>query len=531
MSKEPQPAREAIEDPLDEIWRDDLLDRRLDAEHLLDFLVKRGRRRAESGKPGSYVLNLDADWGRGKSFFMSRLHEMIEKKSHPTVFVNAWKDDFADDPLTAVMAEFDAYMDAEFPQESNAGTDIRETYNSLKRNFLPAAGLLVKGAARRMASKAVGEGLDEAWSLIASDNSDEQSRGENSSQAEDLEWNAEEYVNAAGQGIGNALGKLIDQTARLEIAEFRASKASLTTFRNSLARFLSALEHNGHKKLPFFVLVDELDRCRPTYAISMLERIKHLFNVPNVVFVLATDTRELAAAIGAVYGPSFSSRLYLQRFFDQSYVLPEPSTERLVEFALEESEVDLRKVHSPLKGQDHVEFMAGFADHYSLTLREIERSIDVLASVTLSWQHPFPIENVAMFPLIVAYVRNLDLKSFWAGGSPVREMLKHPSDKEWQRHQMINGQLGRTEGNVNLVDFMIKVLDRGNQNLRKIQEEMPRVDPFQNRTLVKDIVLRQVFEREERGLNRGSDILTVIASYPKFIKRAGRFVSPGHKVN
>ena len=33
------------------------------------------------------------------------------------------------------------------------------------------------------------------------------------------------------------------------------------------------------------IFIDELDRCKPTYAIKLLERIKHYFNQEKITFV------------------------------------------------------------------------------------------------------------------------------------------------------------------------------------------------------------------------------------------------------
>jgi hypothetical protein len=82
-----------------------------------------------------------------------------------------------------------------------------------------------------------------------------------------------------------------------------------------------ALEDNPNKQV--FIFIDELDRCRPTYAIEMLETVKHLFDIPNFIFVLSTDTSQLQHSIKAVYGHDFDSHEYLSRFFEQRLTLPE----------------------------------------------------------------------------------------------------------------------------------------------------------------------------------------------------------------
>ena len=50
------------------------------------------------------------------------------------------------------------------------------------------------------------------------------------------------------------------------------------------------------------IFIDELDRCRPTFAIETLEVVKHFFNVPNVVFVFSLDMNQLQKSIKTIYG-------------------------------------------------------------------------------------------------------------------------------------------------------------------------------------------------------------------------------------
>ena len=52
---------------------------------------------------------------------------------------------------------------------------------------------------------------------------------------------------------------------------------------------------------PLIVMIDELDRCRPSFAVEFLETAKHLFAVDQVVFVLAVNRKELAHAVKALY--------------------------------------------------------------------------------------------------------------------------------------------------------------------------------------------------------------------------------------
>lgn len=53
------------------------------------------------------------------------------------------------------------------------------------------------------------------------------------------------------------------------------------------------------------IIVDELDRCKPTFAIEFLEKLKHIFDVDNLVFVTFINHNELANTVKGIYGESF----------------------------------------------------------------------------------------------------------------------------------------------------------------------------------------------------------------------------------
>ena len=72
------------------------------------------------------------------------------------------------------------------------------------------------------------------------------------------------------------------------------------------------------------VFIDELDRCRPSYAIELLETGKHIFAVNHVVFVIAVNRSELSHSVKVLYGNDFGADGYLRRFFDMDFRLPEP---------------------------------------------------------------------------------------------------------------------------------------------------------------------------------------------------------------
>jgi hypothetical protein len=108
------------------------------------------------------------------------------------------------------------------------------------------------------------------------------------------------------------------------------------------------------KGKPLVYMVDELDRCNPTFAVKVLERIKHLFDVPNVVFVLSIDKRQLACSVKGFYGSNeIDADEYLRRFIDVDYYLPKPDAELFCDYLYDYYEYDSFLKNENRIGQDN----------------------------------------------------------------------------------------------------------------------------------------------------------------------------------
>lgn len=91
----------------------------------------------------------------------------------------------------------------------------------------------------------------------------------------------------------------------------------------SINKFKKTLEENLlNEKL--YIFVDELERCRPTYAIELLEAIKHIFNINNLIFILAISREQLKHTVSQMYGLNMDGDGYLKRFIDLELQLPSP---------------------------------------------------------------------------------------------------------------------------------------------------------------------------------------------------------------
>lgn len=86
------------------------------------------------------------------------------------------------------------------------------------------------------------------------------------------------------------------------------------------------------------IFVDELDRCNPSYAVRLLEDIKHYFSIDNVTFVFSVNLSELQHMVKIVYGDKFDAFRYLDRFFDIRLNLPTVDQERYLKQEISQSE-------------------------------------------------------------------------------------------------------------------------------------------------------------------------------------------------
>ncbi|MGZ8364255.1 MAG: P-loop NTPase fold protein [Caulobacteraceae bacterium] len=151
---------------IDEIWKGDLLNRKEDAQLLFDFLVRRHSERRDGGNKGAYVVNLNAGWGHGKTFFLERLKLQMEAEGHLTAYVNAWRDDTSKEPVVAVMAAIEESLKPHFA----AKTALSKTWDSAKAHSATIVASLVKGASRKLAEKFVGQSVKEIAELLDREN-------------------------------------------------------------------------------------------------------------------------------------------------------------------------------------------------------------------------------------------------------------------------------------------------------------------------------------------------------------------------
>lgn len=370
-----------------DIWKDDRLGRRHDAEFLIRFLLNRIDERKRDGRSKSYVLNLNARWGQGKTYFLTRLGQHLSKQGYLVATVNAWVDDHADDPLIAVMSAINATVCSHFSRKQK----VLRAAKAMRKNLGELLLLTFKHGSARIAAKIVGDGAGDIADAI-------QHSGDTSHDEETSDTLSAKEAEKAVEKITTAFADKI-------IQNFERQQNAIKLFRKNLGLLLHTIEteKTGHNP-PLFVLVDELDRCRPPYAISLLERVKHLFEVENVVFIIATDSAQLQHSIKAVYGTGFDAGAYLLRFFDRTYVFEDPTLDDFVGELFARYALDENTLSSP-PDCSHRNLFITVVKAFDLDLRSTEQCFEILRNIVTAWNQPIEIELLFLLPLIVAFLK------------------------------------------------------------------------------------------------------------------------------
>ena len=136
-------------------------------------------------------------------------------------------------------------------------------------------------------------------------------------------------------------------------------------------KFNATLAKLAPKQGKLIIFIDELDRCKPTYAVKLLERIKHYFNNPNVTFIFAVDLEQLQHTINQYYGSQFNGYQYLDRFFDLVISLPEPDVDKYFDNTKNILEAVQHFEKSDPKNSYYYLFCKELINHFSFSIRQI----------------------------------------------------------------------------------------------------------------------------------------------------------------
>ena len=166
---------------------------------------------------------------------------------------------------------------------------------------------------------------------------------------------------------------------------------------------LSLLIENDNKMV---ILIDELDRCKPSFCIELLERIKHIFDTPNIIFVLGTDLEQLGKAISGVYGESYNGQKYLERFFDFEINLNTPDYNKFWQ-SLSENYSGKDNIRTLENRADIEAYGIWFTQHLQLSARDVTRLYTKFYLASLSEYAGNNLPLILLLSVVKSYSREL----------------------------------------------------------------------------------------------------------------------------
>ena len=314
------------EDPKEDTFKNDLLNRKESIEVLTHLI---------GTIEGPCTMALNSPWGTGKTTFLNLWGQHLRNNGFAVVKFSAWENDFFDDPFVALCAELAAAQDT--------GVDTEKLIDAGKK--------LMRHIGENAVSQFISAMIPGAI-------------------------NVSELVKAGTKDI------------EMRLEKYQDAKSAIKDFKDTLQNIASPASTKKQQG-PVIVMIDELDRCRPSYAVELLEIAKHIFSVDNIIFVLAINRSELAHSVKAIYGTGFGADGYLRRFFDVDFRLPEPDRVAFIDSLF--NAIQINDYFNRTKDDNTKRLVdpAGtlfqeFSKAFELSLRQIEHAVHRLGLVFAS---------------------------------------------------------------------------------------------------------------------------------------------------
>jgi hypothetical protein len=285
------------------------------------------------GAEDPLVLALNAPWGEGKTTFIKMWQKSLEGQAD-TVYFDAFESDLLDDPFVSFSSEI-----IELAKKRNAA---KGTIKNLKEKASYIGWKILSLAAPTVAKVITLNAVD----------------------GQTIEA-LKEVKGAIADDIGQAASSYIKQ----RIEEHEKSRQSVKDFKELLVGL--------SKDTPLVIFIDELDRCKPTHAVHVLEVIKHFFSAGRIIFVLATHKDQLEKSIKHVYGSELDAGAYLQKFI--TFEVNLPKQRRLVNSNAYAKYCNVLMNHHNIPDPHNIvrssiyEAFVPIAQDFDLSLRDMER--------------------------------------------------------------------------------------------------------------------------------------------------------------
>lgn len=367
-----EPTPEAIEDALTQ----DPLHRKREIEDFLKMLL--------TVEP-PYTFVIDAPWGSGKTFFVKQVARVLQK-SNPTLDLDL-------ETLNATLGETATELPATpcLPIYFNAWED-----DHFDNPVLPILASIANAAGEESIKgrEDFGKGVTSVIETVLS------------------------FI-----GYGVDINGVIENFSGTDfLARYKEEKELRSKIDELIKTNLPEVADRA------IIFIDELDRCRPEFAIKLLEQTKTLFQQDNIVVVYSTDITQLAHSLQGVYGPRFDGRKYLERFYDKRLEL---NPIKLADYLL-------YKGANTMDGYVFMDITIDLLSYKQASLRACNRLIDSITNLSRyianHWEHfgngmvqHFPDQGLLPAINILAYYDPLawhEMKTSTDFGA-VYELAKH----------------------------------------------------------------------------------------------------------
>lgn len=245
----------------------DILSRQQFVDDILNFV------RLISEKGSNSCFAIDGEWGSGKTFVLEMFEKQVKEiqcedtndSRYFVVHYNCWEYDYYEEPITAIVsALINAINDEVNLFSEKTGQNFKAIIETAKNFLIEQAGKIVENKTGLDAIKIYNDFKTQKKSTIKEENS------------------FDHYFD-----LKNVLRQIKEQLTK--IAEEKT----------------------------IIIVVDELDRCMPEYAIKVLERLHHIFSgVENLVTILSIDSKQLENSVKQIYGDKVDVEKYLRKFID-----------------------------------------------------------------------------------------------------------------------------------------------------------------------------------------------------------------------
>jgi len=211
------------------------------------------------------VYGLTGDWGIGKTCFIKMWEKNLTEEKKPFIHIDAFKNDFNSEPFIMLLNAFTDLL--KYNTGNNISSELQELKNKAKEIFT--------------------------------------------------------LKNISKLGLNIIFDKTIGKETVKEFLETAFDScfedySKIDSLHDKLKEILNKIMENIEDP-QLYIIVDELDRCRPDFALETLERIKHLFHVKNVKYILVYNEKAMNSIINNKYGTEIDANRYIDKFVQFKY--------------------------------------------------------------------------------------------------------------------------------------------------------------------------------------------------------------------